>query len=147
MSENDLSPEVIADILEVLGWIKRHPNGKREDMGELFDVYKKWRAIIFELKLLDDTRNQRTLGGLSSYGEAFLLKYGGKSEATPPRKRGRHPDKTIDPKQDQRIMDAWLSRRWRTYEELANELHLTKRQVELAIDREEKRRAKSQDKP
>jgi len=51
MSENDLPPEVIADILEVLGWIKTHPNGKREDMGELFDVYKKWRAIIFEQKV------------------------------------------------------------------------------------------------
>src|SRR5712692_8181555 len=65
MSENDLPPEVIADILEVLRWIMTHPNGKREDMGELFDVYKKWRALIFKLKLLDDTGNQRTVAGLS----------------------------------------------------------------------------------
>lgn len=145
MSENDLPPEVIADIVKVLWWIKAHPDGRREDMGELFDVYKKWRAIIFKRELLDDTRNQRTLGGLSGDGEVFLLKYGGTSEAPAP-KRGRPPDKTIDPEQDQWIMDAWQSGSCRTYEELANELHLPKQDVERAIDREEKRRAKSQDK-
>jgi hypothetical protein len=148
MSENDLPPEVKADIVEVLRWMKAHPGGNWKDMQGLFDVYRKWRDIIrIDLKLLDGNGTFRSVDGLSSHGEVFLLKHAGKPEVVPVRKRGRTPDKTIDREQDQRIMDAWKSGRWRTYEKLANELHLTRREVKLAIDRERKRRAKSQDKP
>jgi hypothetical protein len=40
-------------------------------------------------------------------------------------------------------MDAWQSKSWPRYEDLANELGVPTREVELAIDREEKRRAKA----
>jgi hypothetical protein len=143
MSENDLPPGVIADIVKVVEWIKANPRGELKDMQGLFDVYRKWRDIIRnDLKLLDGKGTQRSVDGLSSYGEVFLLKHRPKSEATPARKRGRPEDKTIDREQDKRIMDAWRSGHWRTFEELANELQLKTREVELAIGREKKRLAK-----
>jgi hypothetical protein len=148
MSENDIPPEVKADIVKVLEWIKANPRGELKDMQGLFDVYRKWRNVIRnDLELLDGKGTHRSVDGLSGRGEIFLEKHRRKSEATPARKRGRPPDETNDPKQDQQITDGWQSGSWRTYEEFANELQLPTKEVELAIGRERKRRAKSQDKP
>jgi hypothetical protein len=143
MSENDLPPGVIEDIVKVVEWIKANPRGELKDMQGLFDVYRKWRDVIRnDLELLDGKGTQRSVDGLSGRGEIFLEKHRPTSEATPARKRGRPPDETIDRKRDQQIMDAWQSGHWRTFEELAHELQLKTHEVELAIGREKKRRAK-----
>jgi len=57
---------------------------------------------------------------------------------TRPKKAGGRPSDT-DKKKDRRIADAWRSSLYATYEELANKLNMTRRDVELAIDRERKR--------
>lgn len=144
MSEKDLPPEVIAEIVRVLKWVKAHPRSSWLDDPEVCDIYQKWRDLIRnDLDLLDGKGTQRDVDGLTSYGELFLLKHDGKSQATPTRPRGRPEDPTIDREQDRRIMDAWQSKSWPRYEDLANELGLPTREVEWAIDREEKRRAKT----
>jgi hypothetical protein len=51
----------------------------------------------------------------------------------PPRRRGRKPD--TNPKEDQRVADAWASGQYKTYEELANALGRKERDVKLALDR------------
>ena len=51
--------------------------------------------------------------------------------------RGRRLES--DPKEDERIYNAWKTGSYRKYEDLARELGLPKRTVELAIDRHEKR--------
>jgi hypothetical protein len=60
-------------------------------------------------------------------------------------KRGRPAD--TNAKEDRRIADAWDSGQHKTYEDLANILHLSKRDVELAIDRDRKRRKNKTRKP
>lgn len=57
------------------------------------------------------------------------------------KRRGRPAD--TDPRQDERIHDAWETATYRTYAELANELGKTKREVKLAIDRMRQRRNRS----
>src|SRR5260370_29938823 len=102
MSENDLPPEVKADIGEVLRWMKAHPGGNWKDMQGLFDVYRKGRDIIrIDLKLLDGNGTFRSVDGLSSPGEIFLPQPGGKPKVVPGRKRGLTPDHTLDRTQNQ----------------------------------------------
>jgi len=55
-------------------------------------------------------------------------------------KRGRPAD--TDQKQDRRIVDAWKSGEYKSYEDLARALGLARRDVELACERERKRRKK-----
>jgi hypothetical protein len=62
----------------------------------------------------------------------------------PARRRGRPQDKTIDPEQDRRILDAWETGNYHNFKELAQAFNLEEREVKLAIDRERKRRAKLQ---
>jgi hypothetical protein len=69
----------------------------------------------------------------SNRGSAHKRKGG-----TPKRKRGPKGPRT-DPHEDARIFDAWKSGRFKDYADLARELHLKRRDVELAIDRHEKR--------
>jgi hypothetical protein len=52
-------------------------------------------------------------------------------------KRGRQPD--TDPKQDQRIAEAWETGQYVDYAGLARELHIDKREVKRAVDRHRKR--------
>jgi hypothetical protein len=60
-------------------------------------------------------------------------------------KRGRPAD--TNEKEDRRIADAWDSGQHKTYEDLASILHIPKRDVELAIDRDRKRRKNKTRKP
>jgi hypothetical protein len=53
-------------------------------------------------------------------------------------RKGRPKD--TDARQDRRVFDAWQTRAYRTYAELAREMHLTPKEVERALDRERKRR-------
>jgi hypothetical protein len=53
------------------------------------------------------------------------------------KRRGRPQD--TDPKADKRIFEAWHSGHYTTYDELACELHKTKREVQLAVERHRKR--------
>jgi hypothetical protein len=57
--------------------------------------------------------------------------------AKPKRKPGRKPQ--YEAKKDKQIFDAWKSGRYRVYADLAQELHLKRRDVKLAIDRHKKR--------
>ncbi|MBL8800097.1 MAG: hypothetical protein JNM56_39810 [Planctomycetia bacterium] len=57
-------------------------------------------------------------------------------------KRGRKPDPAIDPRQDRRIAEAWDTGRYKDYADLAREKHLTKHDIQLAIDRHRKREAR-----
>jgi hypothetical protein len=59
-------------------------------------------------------------------------------EEKPRRRRGRKPD--TDPKDDQRVADAWASGRHKSHEELANALGRKERDVKLALDRARWRR-------
>jgi hypothetical protein len=54
--------------------------------------------------------------------------------------RGRPAD--TDSQLDKRIFDAWKSRQYKTYEELAATFAMNKREVNQAVDRERKRRKK-----
>jgi hypothetical protein len=58
----------------------------------------------------------------------------------PKGKRGRPRD--TDQEEDRRILNAWDTGRHPTYAALARELHLTERDVKLAIDRQKKRQRK-----
>ena len=146
MSERDLTPEVIAEIAKVLKWVKAHPGGSWKDEPEIYAIYKEWRDIIRnDLNLLDGKGTQRDVDGLSGPGKLFLQKHSRQSEAMPARRRGRPQDKTIDREQDRRIMDAWETRNWPTFKELAQAMNLEEREVKLAIDRERKRPAKLQE--
>jgi hypothetical protein len=51
----------------------------------------------------------------------------------PRKRRGRKPD--TDPKYDKQVSDAWQTRRYRRYEDLAKELGTTKNEVKWALDR------------
>jgi hypothetical protein len=53
------------------------------------------------------------------------------------RRRGRPRD--TDPAADRRIFDAWQTGQYKKYEDLAQELHISKLDVERAIDRHQKR--------
>jgi hypothetical protein len=55
-----------------------------------------------------------------------------------PRKRRGRPA-AIDPKADQRIYEAWKTRHYKTYDELAVASRQSKRAVQLAIERHRKR--------
>jgi hypothetical protein len=63
-------------------------------------------------------------------------------EVAEPRRprRGRPAD--TNQKEDRRVADAWRSGAYATYEDLARALNKTKREVELALDRDRKRRNK-----
>src|SRR5262245_13230070 len=131
MSEDDIPDQVLVEILEVLNLMKAHKDHSWEEVPGLYAAYSKWRDIINERKFLEGTFTQRSIPGLSAYGELFLLKYSTKlkAKALP----GRPKDKTIDPAQDKRIKDAWDSGNWRTYAQLAENLGLPEREVRLAI--------------
>ena len=58
------------------------------------------------------------------------------------RRRGRQPDTDVN--QDKRIFNAWDTGSYSTYEQLANEMKITERDVRLAIDRERHRRKGAQ---
>lgn len=63
------------------------------------------------------------------------------SEQVPPqpkRKRGRPADTNLT--EDSRIFAAWDSEKYRTFDELATELQVSKTKVAKAVDRERKRR-------
>jgi hypothetical protein len=64
-----------------------------------------------------------------------------KREVGPRPPRGRKPD--TDPKDDQRIADAWGSKQYKTYDELAKELGMDVRDVKHALDRVRWRRRSS----
>jgi hypothetical protein len=68
-------------------------------------------------------------------------KQGDQAEGTGRRRRKRRgrPSDT-DPKADKRIYDAWQTRQYKNYAELAVALSLSEREVELAVDRVRKRR-------
>jgi hypothetical protein len=53
------------------------------------------------------------------------------------RTRGRPPD--TDAKKDQRIFDAWKTRKHPRYEDLARDLGISEKEVSKAIDRHRKR--------
>jgi hypothetical protein len=55
------------------------------------------------------------------------------------RKRGPKGPR-IDPKEDRQIWDAWQTRRYKEYADLARELNKKSRDVKLAVDRERQRR-------
>jgi hypothetical protein len=76
---SDIPIEARADIAEVLRWIEAHPGGRWEDMGDLYDRYRRWQGIIRRQELLDGTGDMHAVPGLSSFGRLFLL-----SPAPPP---------------------------------------------------------------
>jgi hypothetical protein len=60
----------------------------------------------------------------------------------PVRRAGGRPSDT-DPREDQRIAEAWRTRQYATYEALASAIGKTKRDVKLAIDRHRKHAGKT----
>lgn len=60
------------------------------------------------------------------------------------KKRGRRPD--TDPKADKSLFEAWKTRRYKTYAELAEEKNATALEVKRAIDRHRKRIGKRRNK-
>jgi hypothetical protein len=58
---------------------------------------------------------------------------------------GRPPD--TDPKKDFKIAEAWLTRRYATYQDLASALRIPEREVRLAIDRHRHRKSAGKPRP
>ena len=57
-------------------------------------------------------------------------------------RNGRGRPANTDPQQDKLIWEAWHTHHYRTFQQLADELKMSKHEVELAIIRERKRRNK-----
>ena len=66
---------------------------------------------------------------------------GGSKASKPKVKKGPGRPAKSDPKADKRIWDAWKTRAYNNYRELANELGREVKEVGLAIDRQRKREA------
>ena len=78
----DYPDEAVAEITEVLEWIEATPDGKWEDVPELFAQYKRWRDIIYGVPpLLNRSGTMRDVPGLTSFGRAFLLAQRRRSDA------------------------------------------------------------------
>ncbi len=105
-----------------------------DEAGEHVDALESARAPTERTDKADDAGGEDTIDERG--------KRNASSDAPPKRKigktRGRIPD--TDKKEDQRIVDAWGTRQYRTYEELGREIGKTKSEVGRAIDRHRKRR-------
>lgn len=103
-----------------------------------------WRQIAARLIVAGQdqdklvTYNAPTLLLLLAKLEGMNVTTAGGDSMALARKRGR-PAANTDAKEDERIYNAWKTGCYRTYGELAPELGKHKRDVELAIDRHEKR--------
>lgn len=85
-------------------------------------------AAALALSVLDEAASPPVPSGDREHGKV-VDGQGSKGK----RPRGRKPD--TDAKADQRVADAWRSGRYRTLADLARELKVTGRDVELALDR------------
>ena len=93
----------------------------------------------------DDHELYEAAAGLVDEAEAELddakVKVGGEKSAKRTSKRGPKGPRT-DPKKDRLIWDAWKTRRYKTYDKLADEKGITRHDVMRAIDRERKRQSR-----
>jgi hypothetical protein len=101
-----------------LGLTKVPVSGRRVFVpGALRD----WRNTLLALLELSEGADRDQRGAWHGEGDS------------PKRPRGRKPD--TNPKDDQRIADAWASKQHKTYQELAKRLGRQPRDVKLALDR------------
>jgi hypothetical protein len=83
---------------------------------------------------LTDYRNGWSEPRITGVGELVMQRALQPGKASRKGHPGRKPD--TDPKADKRIVDAWKTGRYKTYEQLAKALGgMTKKQVKRAIDR------------
>jgi hypothetical protein len=66
---------------------------------------------------------------------------GRSSERRPEREKPRRGRPYTDPKVDKRVVDAWATGQYKTYEECGNALGMNKNAVKNAIDRDRHRRS------
>jgi hypothetical protein len=90
-----------------------------------------WTIAYGAIELRDAM--QREAGGVAAGCTSDQGEAGQGEGAKRKGKRGRQPD--TDPKADQRVADAWGTGRYRTYEDCARALGVSKKQVKDAIDR------------
>jgi hypothetical protein len=74
---------------------------------------------------------------LKSLRAAAVARLEGAGRGKKPRKRSRPVD--TDARADKRVYEAWKSRRYKNYSDLARELKMSERDVKMAIDRHRKR--------
>ncbi len=122
----DIDPQNLPDLKSLAKW-------RREKLGRLDGEIGVVQSLGFWSVLADVAR-------ASLYAIDVLT--GGTvadPRRTSPRKKpGRKPD--TDPKKDKQIADAWKTGQYKTYEDCAEELGKTQREVKLAIDRDRKRK-------
>jgi hypothetical protein len=163
-ANDDYPPEVYA----AMEWLKKNPHAYRDHMPKELECfmyvlkgrYVKGDGTMLTCPTLSDSGQialseyqRRTKAGQvvepkgpapASQEQASLLEPAS-PVIRPPRvvaasrksNRGRKPD--TDAKADRRIAEAWDSGHYPTYEDLANELGMDKRDIERALDRHRKR--------
>jgi hypothetical protein len=131
------------DLLEEVAQLMYREFDKPEAQGFMADYLDYLDRLGFSY-LRDRGRPERAegAGATSNQGRTGQGERGDPRTRRQRRQRGRPRD--TDPIQDQRIFDAWSTGRYRTYQELADELHIDKLEVKWGIDRLRKRQERQQ---
>jgi hypothetical protein len=88
---------------------------------------------------------QANLKEILHYNRLLAAQQPEPAPAAPQKKRGRPVD--TDPKADQQVLDAWNSRAYLNYAELANAFDTTPRMIALAIQRAKLRIKRDAERP